>query len=257
MINTKKYFTNGLLHWNRTTNERPMPWKGEKEPYKIWLSEIILQQTRVEQGWDYYNRFVKAFPTIEQLAKAPETKVFKLWEGLGYYTRCKNLVATAKIITTTYRGRFPDQYQDILALKVRRHQGLAAPQQGDLVWALRRQIDQLFLEDPLDPVPAAVNGADLGHLPGRFHDPPQCVVDDRGWAARLGDDHIFGHGCRLVWIRKEWGRHLHPGISRISRALSRDDSESRTRDTNLETSAHERISHSKPLPGHTSLISFG
>lgn len=94
-----------------------MPWKDEKDPYKIWLSEIILQQTRVEQGWDYYNRFVKAFPTVEQLAKAPETKVFKLWEGLGYYTRCKNLMATAKIITSTYKGKFPDQYQDILALK--------------------------------------------------------------------------------------------------------------------------------------------
>ena len=72
--------------WNKNTNDRPMPWKGEKDPYKIWLSEIILQQTRVEQGWHYYNRFVAAFPTIEKLANAPETKVFKLWEGLGYYT---------------------------------------------------------------------------------------------------------------------------------------------------------------------------
>ncbi len=94
-----------------------MPWKGEKDPYKIWLSEIILQQTRVEQGWDYYNRFVAAFPTIQQLAKAPETKVFKLWEGLGYYTRCKNLVATAKFIATTCKGKFPDQYDEILKLK--------------------------------------------------------------------------------------------------------------------------------------------
>jgi A/G-specific adenine glycosylase len=94
-----------------------MPWKGEKDPYKIWLSEIILQQTRVEQGWDYYNRFVAAFPTVQKLAAAPETKVFKLWEGLGYYTRCKNLIATAKIINKDYKGKFPASYDDILALK--------------------------------------------------------------------------------------------------------------------------------------------
>jgi A/G-specific adenine glycosylase len=94
-----------------------MPWKGESDPYKIWLSEIILQQTRVEQGWDYYNRFVATFPTIESLAKAPEQKVFKLWEGLGYYTRCKNLIATAKFIANEKKGIFPDKYEDILALK--------------------------------------------------------------------------------------------------------------------------------------------
>lgn len=94
-----------------------MPWKGEKDPYKIWLSEIILQQTRVEQGWDYYNRFVEAFPTVQHLAAASETKVFKLWEGLGYYTRCKNLIATAKFIAKERQGIFPDQYETILALK--------------------------------------------------------------------------------------------------------------------------------------------
>ena len=94
-----------------------MPWKGEKDSYKIWLSEIILQQTRVEQGWNYYNRFVDAFPTITDLARTPETKVFKLWEGLGYYTRCKNLIATAKFISKEKKGKFPDKYEDILALK--------------------------------------------------------------------------------------------------------------------------------------------
>lgn len=94
-----------------------MPWKGEKDPYKIWLSEIILQQTRVEQGLAYYNRFIKTFPSVTQLAKAPETKVFKLWEGLGYYTRCKNLIATAKYISTHLKGKFPNTYEDILSLK--------------------------------------------------------------------------------------------------------------------------------------------
>jgi len=117
MHTEKKYFTKNLLQWNRTSNTRSMPWKGEKDPYKIWLSEIILQQTRVEQGWDYYNRFVANFPTVSQLAKAPETKVFKLWEGLGYYSRCKNLIKTAKIIVAAYKGTFPSDYDTILKLK--------------------------------------------------------------------------------------------------------------------------------------------
>ena len=94
-----------------------MPWKGEKDPYKIWLSEIILQQTRVEQGWDYYNRFVRRFPTIQSLAAAPEDRVFKLWEGLGYYSRCRNLIATARYIATERKGVFPDTYEEILDLK--------------------------------------------------------------------------------------------------------------------------------------------
>ena len=79
------------MHWHQTSNHRQMPWKGEKDAYKIWLSEIILQQTRVEQGWAYYEKFITQFPTIFDLAKAKEEKVFKLWEGLGYYNRCKNL----------------------------------------------------------------------------------------------------------------------------------------------------------------------
>ena len=112
-----KFFTSTLLEWNLTQNDRPMPWKGEKDPYKIWLSEIILQQTRVEQGWAYYNRFVAEFPTITDLANTPEQKVFKLWEGLGYYTRCKNLIATAKFISNENNGKFPVVYEDILALK--------------------------------------------------------------------------------------------------------------------------------------------
>jgi A/G-specific adenine glycosylase len=113
----KQFFTKSLLRWNAIKNNRPMPWKGEKDPYKIWLSEIILQQTRVEQGWDYYNRFVATFPTVQKLAAAPEDKVFKLWEGLGYYSRCKNLIATAKLIDKQYDGKFPQTYDAILSLK--------------------------------------------------------------------------------------------------------------------------------------------
>ena len=94
-----------------------MPWKGEKDPYKIWLSEIILQQTRVEQGLNYYNKFIKTFPDVHQLAKAKDSKVFKLWEGLGYYTRCRNLIATARYISKELNGKFPNTYEAIKALK--------------------------------------------------------------------------------------------------------------------------------------------
>ncbi|MES1223258.1 MAG: A/G-specific adenine glycosylase, partial [Bacteroidota bacterium] len=94
-----------------------MPWKSEKDPYTIWLSEIILQQTRVEQGTAYYETFIKTFPTIQHLAKAPSKKVFKLWEGLGYYTRCKNLIATAAFISKEKKGIFPADYETILSLK--------------------------------------------------------------------------------------------------------------------------------------------
>ncbi len=117
MNSNKTYFVKSLLLWNSKQNKRLMPWKGEKDPYKIWMSEIILQQTRVEQGWNYYNRFIKTFPTIEKLARAPEEKIFKLWEGLGYYTRCKNLIETAKFITKEKHGKFPDTYNEILLLK--------------------------------------------------------------------------------------------------------------------------------------------
>jgi A/G-specific adenine glycosylase len=113
----KPDFTKKLMKWNQNANTRLMPWKGEKDPYKIWLSEIILQQTRVEQGLGYYERFIKTFPTINHLAKASSEKVYKLWEGLGYYTRCKNLIATAAFISKEKKGKFPDDYQTILSLK--------------------------------------------------------------------------------------------------------------------------------------------
>lgn len=94
-----------------------MPWKGEKKPYRIWLSEIILQQTRVEQGMGYYHRFIEQYPTIQDLAKASDQQVFKLWEGLGYYNRCRNLLHTAREIVQQRNGIFPDTYEELLALK--------------------------------------------------------------------------------------------------------------------------------------------
>ena len=93
-----------------------MPWKGESDPYRIWLSEIILQQTRVEQGTAYYKKFISGFPTILDLARASEKEIFKYWEGLGYYTRCRNLISTAKIIASEYGGHFPSSYPEILSL---------------------------------------------------------------------------------------------------------------------------------------------
>ncbi len=113
----EKIFTDLLMKWHHGSNTREMPWKGEKDPYKIWLSEVILQQTRVAQGWEYYQRFIKKYPTIQKLAKAENEEVYKLWEGLGYYTRCTNLLFTARKITEKRNGVFPDQYEDILALK--------------------------------------------------------------------------------------------------------------------------------------------
>ena len=106
-----------LLKWNKTENKRQMPWKGEKDPYKIWLCEIILQQTRVDQGLKYYERFINAYPSVADLSQAPEKEVYKLWEGLGYYSRCKNLIAAASNISNELKGVFPKSYNEILSLK--------------------------------------------------------------------------------------------------------------------------------------------
>jgi A/G-specific adenine glycosylase len=116
-INPDFHFSRILLRWNKMKNQRKMPWKGEKDPYKIWLSEIILQQTRVDQGLKYYENFIKAFPTINKLAKATDDRVYKLWEGLGYYSRCKNLIATARHIANDHSGKFPGTYEEIISLK--------------------------------------------------------------------------------------------------------------------------------------------
>lgn len=113
----KTFFTEQLMQWHLKENKRKMPWKEIKDPYKIWLSEIILQQTRVEQGWAYYEKFIQHFPTIIHLANAKDELVFKLWEGLGYYNRCKNLLATARFVRDYYNGIFPTNYDDIIALK--------------------------------------------------------------------------------------------------------------------------------------------
>lgn len=114
--NHKNHFASAILNWHSTI-DRNLPWKESNDPYKIWLSEIIMQQTRVAQGTPYYLKFVESFPTVIHLANAEEDLVMKLWQGLGYYSRARNLHFTAKTIRDQYNGIFPTDYKDILALK--------------------------------------------------------------------------------------------------------------------------------------------
>ena len=109
-------FAEELVAWYRK-NKRSLPWRGTKDPYKVWLSEIILQQTRVDQGLAYYHAFVENYPDVHALAAAGEDCVLKTWEGLGYYSRARNLHATAKKIATEMGGRFPDTHAGLLELK--------------------------------------------------------------------------------------------------------------------------------------------
>ena len=109
-------FSKKILYWY-SRNKRSLPWRKSKDPYKIWLSEIILQQTRVAQGTPYYLRFIEHFPTVFELAQASEEQVLKLWQGLGYYSRARNLHNTAKVIVNEYDGIFPKSYQELLKLK--------------------------------------------------------------------------------------------------------------------------------------------
>jgi A/G-specific adenine glycosylase len=109
-------FSSLLIKWYKE-NKRDLPWRDTTDPYKIWLSEIILQQTRVDQGLSYYLKFIKNFPTIDKLANAKEEKILKLWQGLGYYSRARNLHFTAKHIVTNYNSKFPENYKEIIALK--------------------------------------------------------------------------------------------------------------------------------------------
>lgn len=109
-------FSEELIDWY-IDNKRDLPWRNTKNPYFIWLSEIILQQTRVAQGLSYYQNFISQYPEISSLASANEEEVLKLWQGLGYYSRARNLHFTAQHIQNNYKGIFPNSYDEILALK--------------------------------------------------------------------------------------------------------------------------------------------
>jgi len=105
-----------IIDWYHS-HKRDLPWRRTTDPYKIWLSEIILQQTRVDQGLAYYRKFVKQYPTVQKLAKASEHDVLKLWQGLGYYSRARNLHHAAKDVVNRFKGKFPSRYDDLLSLK--------------------------------------------------------------------------------------------------------------------------------------------
>lgn len=108
-------FSKKIVEWYQS-HHRNLPWRNTPDPYKIWLSEIILQQTRVAQGLPYYQRFVKRYPTIKSLAGAKERDVLRLWQGLGYYSRARNLHRCAKEIVKDHKGKFPQTFQDLQSL---------------------------------------------------------------------------------------------------------------------------------------------
>jgi len=112
----KRFFVKCLFQWHQL-NERVLPWKKSDDPYKIWVSEIILQQTQISQGIPYYNRFITAFPTITHLAKADQDELMKIWEGLGYYTRARNMLECARTIVREMDGKLPKTYEALLRLK--------------------------------------------------------------------------------------------------------------------------------------------
>lgn len=110
-----RYFSKKVVRWYKN-NKRDLPWRDTKDPYYIWLSEIILQQTRVNQGLPYYLKFVEAFPTVFDLAAAPEQKVLRLWQGLGYYTRARNLHKCAREVVSNLNGKFPPTFEALKTL---------------------------------------------------------------------------------------------------------------------------------------------
>jgi len=115
-VTENQFFSNSIISWYRE-NPRNLPWRETQDPYKIWLSEIILQQTRVAQGLPYYEAFSKAYPTVQALAEAPEEEVLRLWQGLGYYSRARNLHGCAQYIWSELGGIFPNRYATLIQLK--------------------------------------------------------------------------------------------------------------------------------------------
>ncbi len=110
------FFSDKIIRWYQL-NKRDLPWRDISDPYKIWVSEVILQQTRIAQGYNYYLRFIEKFPTIASLASASEDEVLLVWQGLGYYSRARNMHSAAKQIMEKFNGSFPTTYKDIRSLK--------------------------------------------------------------------------------------------------------------------------------------------
>ena len=108
-------FSKKLINWY-SVNKRSLPWRNTKDPYKIWLSEIILQQTQVKQGLPYYNKFIDRYPNVGSLSDSKEQDVLKNWEGLGYYSRARNLHKTSKLVVEDYKSQFPKTYDELIKL---------------------------------------------------------------------------------------------------------------------------------------------
>src|ERR1700749_4727893 len=109
-------FTDELIRWYQQ-HKRDLPWRHTTDAYVIWLSEIILQQTRVEQGLPYFQRFLEHYPDVQHFAAAPEDDVLKLWQGLGYYSRGRNMLKTARLVQEQHLGKFPTSYDQLIKLK--------------------------------------------------------------------------------------------------------------------------------------------
>lgn len=110
------FLASALLTWY-PRHQRDLPWRHTRDPYAIWLSEVILQQTRVAQGLPYYNTFLAAYPTVQDMAAAPEAEVLRYWQGLGYYSRARNMHRTAQQVVSEYAGKFPATYAELLKLR--------------------------------------------------------------------------------------------------------------------------------------------
>ena len=156
-----------LLAWYRA-NARDLPWRRTTDPYQIWVSEIMLQQTRVAAVLGYYARFLETFPTVEALAAAPEERLMKLWEGLGYYSRARNLQKAARIVAEQ-GGRFPDTYQDLLALP---GDDIADPK---VKKAVRAQIQAVMPEAEADIRVFNQATMELGATVCAPNGPPRCL----------------------------------------------------------------------------------
>ena len=128
---------NQLLKWY-LINKRDLPWRKNKDPYSVWISEIILQQTRVSQGIEYYKNFMKSFPNIEKLSTSKESHVLKVWQGLGYYNRAINLHKTSKEIINNFDGKFPSTYRDLIKFK-----GIGDEREFATIW-FKRNLGKLW-----------------------------------------------------------------------------------------------------------------
>ena len=180
-------FAKKLTRWY-AENGRDLPWRNTRDPYKIWISEVILQQTRVAQGMSYYHKFIETFPDLISLANAPEDKVLRVWQGLGYYSRARNLHQAAKSIVGNLDGKFPQSFKEIIQLK-----GIGAYTAGAIASItfgepatavdgnVKRVISRLFaIEEPVDSsignkmINAALEEIFDKQNPGNFN---QAIMD--------------------------------------------------------------------------------